>query len=47
MDVRQWGLVVHAGLLAATGMPGFMAELMPEDAEAIRAYVAARAAVLR
>jgi quinohemoprotein ethanol dehydrogenase len=42
-DPKQWNLVVHAGLLASTGMSGFMAELKPEDAETIRAYVVARA----
>jgi mono/diheme cytochrome c family protein len=45
-DAKQWNLVVHAGLLGSTGMPGFMAELKPDDAEAIRAYVVARAGEL-
>ena len=38
-DTTQWQRVVYAGLLGSTGMPGFMAELNADDAEAIRAYV--------
>ncbi len=38
-DSQKWRLVVFAGLLKPQGMPGFIAELKPEDAEAIRAYV--------
>jgi mono/diheme cytochrome c family protein len=42
-DASRWQRVVFAGLLTQTGMPGFMAELKPEDVEAIRAYVVDRA----
>jgi alcohol dehydrogenase (cytochrome c)/quinohemoprotein ethanol dehydrogenase len=42
-DLNQWKLVVFAGLLGNTGMPGFLAELSVEDAEAIRTYVIRRA----
>ncbi len=35
----DWRLVVYAGLLGPTGMPGFMAELNPDPVEAVRAYV--------
>jgi quinohemoprotein ethanol dehydrogenase len=42
-EAKQWNLVVHAGLLASTGMVGFMAELKTDDVEAIRAYVVQRA----
>jgi PQQ-dependent dehydrogenase (methanol/ethanol family) len=42
-DPRQWQLVVYAGLLTSTGMPGFMAELSPDDVEAVRAHVVQRA----
>lgn len=40
-DPSQWRTVVFAGLLRASGMPGFMAELTPEDSESVRAYVVA------
>ncbi|MEO8309057.1 MAG: PQQ-dependent dehydrogenase, methanol/ethanol family, partial [Pseudomonadota bacterium] len=45
-DSKQWGLVVHAGLLGASGMPGFMAELNAADADSIRAYVIDRAVAI-
>jgi mono/diheme cytochrome c family protein len=42
-DAKQWNLVAYAGLLAQTGMPGFMAELKPDDVEVLRLYVIAQA----
>jgi quinohemoprotein ethanol dehydrogenase len=45
-NTQQWNLVVFAGLLGSTGMPGFMAELKPDDVEAVRMYVAERRAQL-
>jgi len=39
----QWRNVVYAGVLGPTRMPGFFAELNPEDTEALRAYVVDRA----
>jgi quinohemoprotein ethanol dehydrogenase len=42
-DASRWRNVVYAGLLTQTGMPGFMAELKPEDVEAVRAYVVGQA----
>jgi quinohemoprotein ethanol dehydrogenase len=41
----QWQRVVYAGLLTQTGMPAFMAELKPDDIEAVRAYVVAQTGV--
>jgi quinohemoprotein ethanol dehydrogenase len=39
-DERQWRLIVHAGTLAeARGMPGFLSDLKPKEAESIRQYV--------
>jgi alcohol dehydrogenase (cytochrome c)/quinohemoprotein ethanol dehydrogenase len=42
-DSLQWQRVVYAGLLYATGMPGFMAELKPADVEDLRAFVSGEA----
>jgi mono/diheme cytochrome c family protein len=42
-DPTKWQRIVYAGLLGPTGMPGFIAELHPEDIEALRAYVVERA----
>lgn len=42
-DADAWRQVVIEGLLAERGMVGFSRDLEPTDAEAIRAYVVARA----
>jgi quinohemoprotein ethanol dehydrogenase len=42
-DAKQWNLIAFAGLKGNSGMPGFMAEIKPEDTEAVRAYVIHRA----
>jgi PQQ-dependent dehydrogenase (methanol/ethanol family) len=42
-----WATIVRDGALTARGMVAFGAEVSPEDAEAIRAYVVQRAAEMR
>lgn len=42
-----WEQVILGGALEARGMPNWSATLKPEDAEALRAYIADRARVLR
>ena len=46
-DAESWKAVVIDGVLAERGMRSFARWMTPEDAEAVRAYVAGRAAVLR